>query len=242
MIVTYTDKGWEIITQRAHGLLAAQVAFHWRSSDRTSRWVETVLAIGEHDDAQIELERNDLLTELGGPFNFDMRSFDLEHCRRTLDFSISKSRYIALLSAMHIIFVYGKQREHNVQAAALMEEIELLIKGWRKELSITRKQAQKDYDLLEWCDAFSLLVCQHENQPEARGIEISKGPDRIEYKLFQRQPGKLTVEPWPFEEHSFEVYFESRLIPQLQFRDSKEFKEAFHKARAKEMTWVVEKG
>ncbi|MDB4999689.1 MAG: hypothetical protein JWR76_766, partial [Mucilaginibacter sp.] len=61
MIVNYTEQGWEIITQRAHGLLAAQVAMQWRKKDRPNRWVETVIAIADHDDAQTELQANDLL-------------------------------------------------------------------------------------------------------------------------------------------------------------------------------------
>lgn len=242
MIVTYTDRGWEIITQRAHGLLAAQIASHWRKRDRSRRWVETVMAIGEHDDALIELERDDLLTELGGPFNFNMRSFDADHCRRTLDFSISKSRYIALLSAMHIQFVYGKEAKINIAATRLMNDVNRLVKKLRASLEITQVDAQKEYDLLEWCDALSLLICQHENQPESRAIEISQGPDHKAYKLFQRHPDKLTVEPWPFEEDSFILYFETRTIPQLRFKDSADFKKQFNKTDVHDRIWVLEKG
>jgi len=73
MIVNYSAEGWEIITQRAHGLLSAQIAMQWRKKDRPERWTETVLAIADHDDAQIELEANDLLTPLGGPVNYKMK-------------------------------------------------------------------------------------------------------------------------------------------------------------------------
>jgi hypothetical protein len=57
MIVNYTEAGWEVITQRAHGLLAAQIAGQWKHIVRTGRWTETLLAIAEHDDAQVELAR-----------------------------------------------------------------------------------------------------------------------------------------------------------------------------------------
>ena len=67
MIVNYTEQGWEIITQRAHGLLAVQIAMQWRIKDRPERWVETLIAIADHDDAQTELEDDDLLTPQGGP-------------------------------------------------------------------------------------------------------------------------------------------------------------------------------
>ncbi len=34
MIVNYTEIGWEIILQRAHGSLAAQIAAHWKKEER----------------------------------------------------------------------------------------------------------------------------------------------------------------------------------------------------------------
>jgi hypothetical protein len=62
MIANYTAAGWEIITQRVHGLLAAQIAAQWAHGLRTARWAEMLLAIAEHDDAQVELEVDNLLT------------------------------------------------------------------------------------------------------------------------------------------------------------------------------------
>jgi hypothetical protein len=35
MIVNYTEAGWEIVTQRAYGLLAAQIAQQWKHGSRT---------------------------------------------------------------------------------------------------------------------------------------------------------------------------------------------------------------
>lgn len=241
MIVTYTDKGWEIITQRTHGLLAAQIASNWRVKDRSRRWLETMLAIAEHDDAQIELERDDLLTELGGPFNFDMRRFDLDHCKRTYEFSISKSRYIAILNLMHLQFVYGKEVKNDLSALKLMTSVSRDIRQFRGELGITASEAQKDYDLLEWCDALSLLICQHYIQPESRAVEISKGPDHKPYKLIHIEANRLSVDPWPFETDSFEVYVESRTIPQLRFKNSEDFKKQFINADVSEKIWNLEK-
>jgi hypothetical protein len=221
MIVNYTANGWEVITQRAHGLLSAKIAQAWKYDIRTIRWTETLLAIAEHDDGQVELEQDDLLTEQGGPINFKMKEYDPAHCRRTLDFALSKSRYIALLCAMHLEFVYGKPAAEESQCAL-----------WRKELKLTKTQAQKDYDLLEWCDALSLLLCQHLNQPEMRNIEISQG-----HQLVQLDPDVLTVKPWPFEEKEFTLTLETRLIPQLVFRSAQEFRSEFKKGVVKEKLW-----
>lgn len=241
MIVNYKEGGWEIITQRAHGLLAAQFGFRWKLEDRPERWIETLLAIAEHDDAEVELEGENLLTNQGGPLNFTMKNFELEHCERLSRFSITKSRYIALLTSMHMEFLYKKEEKTNEQVRKFLQGQRKLQVGWRSELQLEKETAEKIYSFLEWCDAFSLLICQNEIQPEHRSIEISRGPYGNKYQLYQVDTNKLTIDPWPFEPFSFKVSFESRLISQLQFKDSAEFREAFHKAKVDETVWELVK-
>jgi len=146
MIVNYTEKGWEIITQRAHGVLAAQVAAQWRVKDRPERWVETLIAIADHDDAQTGLEDDDLLTPQGGPVNFRMKKFEPEHCKRLHDFSISKSRYIALLTSLHMVFLYTREAGSNPLVKPFLAEQEKLQTQWRKELKISQKEATEYMD------------------------------------------------------------------------------------------------
>lgn len=145
MIVNYTEAGWEIVLQRAHGSLAAQLAAHWKKEEQPERWTETILAIGEHDDAQTELEQDDLITEHGGPVNFKMKTFDLPHCQQMIDFSLSKSRYIALLTSMHINFLHVKEASTNTEAKAFLQEQEVLRINWRKALKISQEEAEKTY-------------------------------------------------------------------------------------------------
>lgn len=241
MIVNYKEGGWEIITQRAHGILAAQLAMHWKLEDRPGRWMETLLAIAEHDDAEVELEGENLLTSQGGPLNFSMRNFEPEHCERLSKFSITKSRYIALLTSMHMEFLYKKEEKINEQVKKFLQQQRKLQEKWRTELQIDKEAAEKIYSFLEWCDAFSLLICQNQLQPEHRSIEISRGPQGNKNQLYQVEADKLTIDPWPFEPSSFKVYFESRLISQLQFKDPAEFREAFHKAKVNETAWELVK-
>jgi hypothetical protein len=241
MIVNYTKAGWQIVTQRAHGLLAAQAALHWRKRDRPERWMETLLAIAEHDDASVELEADDLLTEQGGPVNFNMKLFEADHCQRLLDLSLSKSRYIALLSSMHMVFLHQKEAQHNPQAKNFLDEQKKLQAQWQAELNITRVEANRVYGLLEWCDAFSLLLCQGEVQPENRVIEVSQGPDKKQYKLMQKKNGPLTIIPWPFESKAFTLRLEYRIIEQLQFEDCEAFKKAFLNAGVMEKVWFLER-
>ncbi|MCW3079024.1 DUF3891 family protein [Segetibacter sp.] len=241
MIVNYKETGWEVITQRAHGIVAAQVAMHWKEKERPARWLETLLAIAEHDDAEVELDGENLVTETGGPLNFSMKLFDLAHCEKLARFTITKSRYIALLASMHMDFLHRDEEKENSEAHKFLEQQRLLQAEWRSQLGIDQKEAERIYYLLEWCDAFSLLLCRQQVQPEKRGIEISTGPDGTVYQLFEIEKGVLTVEPWPFETDSFSVSFDSREIRQLKFESSAEFRNAFVQAPVKENVWRLTK-
>jgi hypothetical protein len=241
MIVNYKENGWEVVTQRAHGLLAAQLAFYWRMKDRPERWLETLLAIAEHDDAENELDGENLLTEAGGPLDFSMKKFEPAHCQKLSSLTLTKSRYIALLTSLHTDFLYGKEKKENAEARTFLEEQSRLQNKWLKELNITKEEALRVYDLLEWCDALSLLICKGEMQPEERRLEISTGPDKRMYHLSQVDENSLSVHPWPFEQNNFSVNYDYRPILQIQFRSSEEFRKAFLAADVKEKNWLLRK-
>ena len=226
MIVNYTEAGWLIVTQRSHGLLAAQICAQWKKSQQPERWVETLIATAEHDDAHFELERQDLLEETGGPKNFKAIPFDEAYCERLLNLSLAKGRYIALMIARHISFLYG-QDPHAQSYCSDLKKREI---KWIKEANTKAEEVDKSYQLLEFCDALSLLICQQAVQPEKRNIEISKGPDGKSYQLSAKDNQQLTVSPWPFEPDTFTVSYESRLLTQLTFTDSEEFKALFFSA------------
>lgn len=239
MIVNYAPEGWEIITQRAHGCLAAQIASHWKHNIRTERWIETLLAIAEHDDAQIELEQSCLLTEQGGPLDFKMRIIDYNYCIKVLDFSKSKSRYHALLCSMHLEFLVKDIGDKSIDE--IITEQKAHRKHIRKQLNLTIDEARRDYNLLEWCDALSLLLCQRDYQPESRTVEISSGPDNNKYELKQLSEGELTVNPWPFAEDNIKLFYETRLLKKLSFKDDDEFKANLSEADVVEKTRILVK-
>jgi len=158
MIVNYNPEGWEVITQRSHGLLAMQLGMEWKQAERPERWAETLLAIAEHDDAEVELDGEQLLTPQGGPLNFDMKTFEHDHCKKLHDLSITKSRFIALLTSLHMDFLYKDFAKKDPVAKSFLKEQHLLQARWKKELNISSTQIKSIYSLLEWCDAFSLII------------------------------------------------------------------------------------
>ena len=241
MIVTYKEDGWHVVTQRSHGILAAQIASNWRLKDRPERWTETLLAIAEHDDAEVELDGENLVTPTGGPLNFDMKEFDLAHYEKLFLLMLTKNRYIALLTSMHIEFLNRTAASDNIKCKNFLKKQAALRDKWRKALQITEAESLRIYNLMEWCDAFSLLLCQCNLPPEKRKLEISTGPDKKLYYLAQADDETLTVEPWPFEDKKFNISFEYRIIKQLQFASSADFRKAFLKAPVKEQVWKLSK-
>jgi hypothetical protein len=227
MIVNYTDKGWQIITQRSHGLLAAQICAQWRKDKQPGRWVETLIATAEHDDVYNEFDIDDLLTESGGPKNFAMNCFREEFASGLIDMALTKGRYIGLLVARHLHFLYGSDPKGKKYCAQLSKKEAI----WLKEAKATKEEIDASYSLLEFCDAFSLLLCRGMVQPEGRKIEISNGPDAVVYELYAAEDASLVVESWPFERTDFKVSFESRVLEQLVFKSVGEFREALRECQ-----------
>ncbi len=239
MIVTYKEDGWQVVTQRAHGILAAQFYAQWRAKDRPVRWIETLLAIAEHDDAEVELDGENLLTPTGGPLNFDMKVFDLAHCEKLSMLTQTKNRYKALLTSLHMEFLYRRYASSNTTCKTFLKKQASLRAKWGNVLHITKEETLRIYDLMEWCDACSLLICQSRLQPENRKLEISTGPDKKMYHLLQTNEKTITIEPWPFERKNFDINFEYRIVKQLQFTSSSDFRETFLTAPIKEQLWYV---
>jgi hypothetical protein len=225
MIVNYSPEGWSIVTQRSHGLLAAQVCAQWRKDDQPDRWVETLIATAEHDDVYNEFENEDLLNENGGPVNFKATSFEKDYCQRLMGMAETKSAYIALLVSRHIQFVHAEDPKASKFIADLLKKE----KHWISVAECSKTEVSRAYALLQFCDAMSLLLCQDLVQPEKRKIEISTGPDGTHYNMWEEE-GMVIVDPWPFEQYTFTLSYESRLLPQLSYKSLGEFRTAIHDA------------
>ena len=230
MIVNQTDVGWQIINQQAHGMLAVQTAMHWQVDKRPDHWIETLIALTEHDDGQESWEGRNHLTTAGAPLHFQITEYSVEQCRNMIEIGLHKSRWNALMLSMHTTFLYEKKRGTDSDLDAFLEQQAGNQAKWRKQYKADEAEAMYAYAFVQWCDALSLVLCLDQVPPEGRYLEISEGPDGASYFIHQHDDESLVVEPWPFDAADFAVHVETFQLQQLAFQTDEELYNAMQDA------------
>lgn len=239
MIANLTETGWEVIYHRAHALLAAELAGQWHKADRPKRLIETVAAISHHDDLEREWE-GEHLTEAGAPLDFTLdKKTSIKKLRELTTNARYRGRWVAMLISMHVSFLNEGKRGSPELDSFLDEQLEHQ-QQWIKELKITKKEADKAYAFMQWCDRLSLILCQRGLPVDERALEISKGPDGKRYDVIQKSNG-ICVLPWPFEEKQFTVNVEACYLNQVKFDSSAALTEALQIAPIKLLEWTFVK-
>jgi Protein of unknown function (DUF3891) len=228
MIVTSHNQGWKIITQRSHGLLAAMLAFQFEIDLPNEIMVPTIIAIAEHDDGVAETKERKNLTDAGAPRHFLVDNghvkTDLKQYQNVMELATSKSQINALLTSMHLSFIFsdhvnGKDKSMD----NFLKDQEKNRKQLLKNLNFDNQFAEYLYRFVEWCDAFSLLICMDKIQPEGRKMDISENPDGVINQVFYKEDNVIAVIPWPFKLESFTIFYEYKIIEQLKFTSVEEF-------------------
>lgn len=237
MIVNQHEHGWEIIYHRAHALLAAVLAGHWRRDDRPLRWIETIAAISHHDDLEKEWEGNHL-TQAGTPLDFTLdRKTSLPKIKDLTKNARYRGRWLALLTSMHVSYLNEGKRGESEELDLFLDEQKEHQEKWRQELKITQEEADEAYAFMQWCDRLSLILCNRELPAGERALEISKGPDGKRYDIMQRSDRTVTVTPWPFEREEFPVTVEACYLNQVKFDSNEELAKALQQAPIQLLEW-----
>lgn len=114
-----------------------------------------------------------------------------------MEIATSKSQLNALLTALHLDFVCGDAAEAQEQSLKnFLIDLKKDRKDILKQLNINEKYATRLYRFVEWCDAFSLLICMDKIQAEGRKMEVSESPDGDMSQTFYKAKNEITVEPW----------------------------------------------
>lgn len=246
MIVASHTKGWKIITQRSHGLLAAMLAYQFDIDLPNEIMVPTIIAIAEHDDGIAETMASKNLTDAGAPRHFlvddDSNIIDLQQQMNVMEIAASKSQINALLTSMHINFIFDdKKGGADKDLNAFLKSEEKNRKNILKELKMDLKYAERLYRFVEWCDAFSLLICMDKIQPEGRKMDISQKPDGKINQTFYKSENIISVDPWPFTIDTFKVFYEYKIVEQLHFKSVKEFDNVYKNTAVQRQEFILEK-
>ncbi len=242
MIVKHTEAGWAIIYHYAHGLLAGQLAHHLRHDLRPARWVETLTAIIEHDDQQLDFSEKVSLSAVGAPRDFTQEdrtaSYRLEHARRVVAAGLHKSGWIALLISMHLDFLNADLAEEHPGFAEFLSEQRTLRTTLRRRYGLNKARAEAIYQLLLFCDRCSLILCQDGVPALGRKLEINRTIDEETYFIWRSESGDLHVSPWCFAEDTFTVSVEQRTLRQLQFASDEDLRQALASAEVSVVEWT----
>ena len=238
MIVNAAPEGWEVIFQRAHELLAMQIAFQWQQKQRPQRWHELLSAITEHDNQQEAWKGKNHLTASGAPQDFSLKGFSLQQARAVTEVSQYKSRYVSLLISMHTSYLYELLRGSDKVTDRFLDDQQALQQQLLQSLRLGKNDAAKAYNLLQWADRCSLILCKNQLPADERRLEVFQDTEGIAYFIWQRKDESLAVEPWPFEEGEFKVWVERRLLKQLSFKDDAELAKVLAATEVEEKEWV----
>lgn len=233
MIVNTTNKGWEIISQYAHGLLAGRIAAQIHPKYRPKQWVETLTAIIEHDDKQIDLDIQSCLSDAGLPMDFTLskpepQSSLVNRARGLMELAMNKSRWIALLISCHLDFLYNN-KDAGKEMQVFLKEGLAFRKQTVKKFNINEEKLNEYYQILRFCDRLSLIICKDEVPEKGRRLEINKSINHETYFVSRGEADQLIIDPWCFKEKSFDLSVESRYLEQATFSSGKALKTALDK-------------
>lgn len=244
MIVNLVQDGWQVIYHRAHALLAAEIAGHWRRSDSPERLYETIAAISHHDDLEREWEGNQI-TQAGAPLDFTLDTDDTETAINRLKELITSARYrgrwVTFLISKHISFLNQSRRGTSPAWDDFLDQQVQLQEKYRQELGIEPEEAERAYQFMRWSDRLSLILAQQQIPAAGRSLEITSGIDGQRYDVRELEDGKLTVEPWPFGEEKFTVNVEAAHLAQLKFESNEELISALQTAPIEILEWTFVK-
>lgn len=241
MIVTHTVRGWEIVFQSAHAMLAGQFAVHFKALKDTRHRLETLAAIVDHDDLKEAFGSNVYLTKLGAPKDFSQFSMSARErfaeVKRRIEHGHRKHRWIGLLCSRHAEELYSDE-SISQRLKALLHSEKKRRQAVLHELSASVNDLEAAYNVLRFCDRISLILCRGEIPTMNRRIEIVSDRGGVRYDLWEGGDNSLAVEPWPFETPQFEVAVEVRTIPQLKFLSDRELEKRLMISAVENRIWT----
>jgi hypothetical protein len=239
MIVNAMQEGWELIYQRSHAMLAAELIAPWNEQARPERWTELLAALVQHDDQENFWQGAGHLSDLGTPLNFDKVGIQTHklRARTVIDNARRQSLMVALMISRHNSFLYEEMRGQDKELDQFLDEQQDNRKAWLKTLKMSVEAMEYAYRFVSWGDRLSLILCQRQLPDKERALEICEGPDGTRHEVMQRSDGTVSLSPWCYGTEHVTFRVETRLLRQAQFKDIDEFRQALEDAPIQIREW-----
>lgn len=245
MIVNKSIEGIHIIFHEAHGLLAGKIANEIASKYRPIHWFETLIAICEHDDRQLNFSEKDYLSDIGVPLDFTEEkstiSDILMRMKRILKAATNKSMWTNLLISYHLEFIYSHLTADSKQLKIFFVDEKKSRQHVLKQFKISDKKARMYYEFLRFCDRLSLILCKNEVPDANRLLEINTSINGETFFIKKTENNELIITPWIFNSSQFELSVEERILKETRFTSSNQFETVLMQANPNIKKWVIKK-
>lgn len=214
MICKRRGEGWEIVFQRNHALLSAEMLAPWREEKRPQPWAQLLNATAQHDHGWREDIDDALIDEHGHPLDF--LHMPISHAQaiqqRNLSNADSQSRWCSILVARHAQYLAGFKEDEEARIFA--DQVEVYRRSRMEEIAVSDDHVNAMYELLCWADTLSLLVlCQASDWTRSLKLQAQG----LHFQLEQRQETVWTLDPWPYRVEVVKLDYETRYLEQDTF-------------------------
>ena len=220
--------GWALIAQPAHARLAGDLVRNWNDAwfPLVEPLDEFTAAVDRHDDGWIAWETRPTVVD-GRPRNFLEMPIDesLAIWRR----SIAVAQTIGPLAAFAVgghFASLADRAEHrephspswcdlvdeflDEQRTLRTERLAQLRRTPQEDVGEAERRARRGMRLLQLFDTLSLWFCCRE-VPEGARFELPDGGEKLD--LRHLEPGRATVEPWPFRPRELQIRTDALWLP-----------------------------
>lgn len=227
MICRRTDRGWDIITQRHHALLAAKLLADWRQERRPEPWSELINACSQHDHGWMESVSDALVDEHGQPLDFLHMPVEaaIAISRRSLHNSELNSRWCALLVGAHVEYLSSFKDDPTTSDFA--KEVAATRREVMGQLALDEARLEELYELLRWADVFSLMLCCEPSEFTA-SLELSAQGQT--FSATATGCDRWSLQPWPYRSRRLQLDYEVHELDRHTFANDEALREALREA------------
>ncbi len=238
MIVNPRQNGWEVIFQRSHAMLAAQLAYYHPPQARN--WFSTLAAVLQHDDEERHWEGTAHLTEAGTPLDFTLSvaGLNLDQLNEKLRAVAQQDRWAGLLIARHMSALYEEFRGENKALGTFLDELRKQQATWYRTLDVTQADVEAAYAVFRWADQLSLILCKRQVPDGGRALDVQCDAGGTLHRVSEAEHQTLRLDPWVYHTEPFTVQVEARILTAVTFKDEKSLLAALETAEVETLSWT----